>query len=62
MAEDDIRAIEQSTREQGNSSQWFQSRRFRLTSSLFGVVLQRRDTTPLNFAVTSSHVISVQLL
>ena len=46
VTEDDIRAIEQDTREQRRSSQWYQARRFRLTSSLFGAVLQRRDTTP----------------
>ena len=46
VTEDDIRAIERSTQGQRTSSQWYQARRFRLTSSSFGAVLQRRDNTP----------------
>ena len=40
------REIERDTREQHNSPLWFSVRRFRLTSSLFGAVLQRREDTP----------------
>ena len=46
VTEDEIRRIEQNTREQRNSSHWYEARCFRLTASLFGAVLQRRDTTP----------------
>ena len=46
VTEDDIREIEQSTREQRTSSQLYQARCFRLTSSLFDAVLQRQANTP----------------
>ena len=46
VTEDEIREIEQSTREQRNSTMWFLARRFRLTSSLFGAVLHRKPSTP----------------
>ena len=46
LSEAEVRAIEQSTKEQRRSPQWFEARRFRLTSSLFGAVMQRRATTP----------------
>ena len=48
VMEDVIRKIEQSTRAQRQSLHWFNARRYRLTASLFGLVLQRRDTTPPN--------------
>ena len=40
------REIEQDTREQHHSSLWFAVRRYRITASLFGDVLQRRQGTP----------------
>ena len=46
VTDDDVRAIEQNTREQRDSPDWCRARRFRLTSSLFGAVLCRKDSTP----------------
>ena len=37
--------IEQDTRQQRNSLSWFAVRRYRITSSLFGAVLSRRENT-----------------
>ena len=46
IPDDKIRKIEIDTREQRYSSLWFSVRRYRLTASLFGEVLRRRDDTP----------------
>ncbi len=40
-----IRAIEQHTKQQSSSPQWFAARRYRLTASLFGEVFRQRDDT-----------------
>ena len=37
--------LEESTREQSNSSQWYEERRIRITSSFFGRVCRRLPTT-----------------
>ncbi len=39
------REIERNTHQQRNSQLWFSVRRYRITSSLFGAVLSRKDTT-----------------
>ena len=46
VIDEKIREIERDTRDQRNSSLWFSVRLFRLTSSLFGAVLHRKDNTP----------------
>ena len=46
ISEENTREIERDTREQYNSSLWFSVRCYRVTSSLFGAVLQRREDTP----------------
>ena len=46
LNEEKVRKIEHDTRQQKNSSLWFEMRRYRLTASLFGSVLQRRSDTP----------------
>ena len=48
-----LRQIEQSTREQRNSSLWFSVRRCRITASRFGEVLRRRTDTPPDKLVLS---------
>jgi hypothetical protein len=46
ISDDKAREIERDTREQRHSSLWHSVRRYRITSSLFGIVLAHRDTTP----------------
>ena len=46
ISDEKIREIELNTREQRESTLWFQARRYRITSSLFGQVLQRKEQTP----------------
>ena len=46
VTEDEARKIEQGTRQQRNSPEWFSARRFRLTSSVFGEIFHRRAETP----------------
>ena len=46
LPEEKIKEIELRTRNQRESNQWFEVRRYRLTSSLFGQVLRRRSDTP----------------
>ena len=46
LSEEKLREIEFNTRKQRQSNQWFEVRRYRLTSSLFGHVLRRRSDTP----------------
>ena len=41
-----LREIEQSTREQSQSSLWHSVRRYRITASYFGSVFRRKPTTP----------------
>lgn len=41
-----IRRIEWETMQQRNSPVWFEARRYRLTASLFGDILQRKPTSP----------------
>ena len=48
-----LRQIEQSTREQRNSSLWFSVCRYRITASRFGEVLRRRTNTPPDKLVLS---------
>lgn len=45
MTEADIHRIERETREQRETSKWFQFRRFRITASYFGEIFRRRATT-----------------
>ena len=45
ISDDKAREIERDTREQRHSSLWHSVRRYRITSSLFGIVLAHRDTT-----------------
>lgn len=53
LSEEKIREIEFSTRNQRECNQWFEVRRYRLTSSLFGHVLRRRSDTPPDSLVLS---------
>ena len=53
VSDNDIRTIEQSTRLQSNSPKWFEVRRFRLTSSMFGRVKQLKASTPPDNLVLS---------
>ena len=46
ISDEKIREIELNTREQRESTLWFQARRYRITSSLFGQVLRRKEQTP----------------
>ena len=46
VTEDKARDIEQTTRQQRNSPEWFAVRRFRVTSSTFGEIYHRRPDTP----------------
>ena len=46
VSEDQARRIEQNTRKQRQSSLWYSVRRYRITSSIFGSILSRRDSTP----------------
>ena len=46
ISDEKIREIELNTREQRESTLWFQARRYRITLSLFGQVLQRKEQTP----------------
>ena len=41
VTEGEARKIEQETRQQRNSPEWFSARRFRLTSSVFGEIFHR---------------------
>ena len=45
--------VEQSTREQQYSAEWFSVRRYRITASYFGEVLHRRRDTPPDRLVLS---------
>ena len=47
MTEEDVRAIELSTRAQSQSPKWFEVRRHRLTASNFGRVRQLKSSTPV---------------
>ena len=46
ISDEKIREIELNTREQRESTLWFQVRCYRITSSLFGQVLRRKEQTP----------------
>ena len=46
MAPHQLREIEQSTREQSQSSLWYSVRRYRITASYFGSIFRRKPTTP----------------
>ena len=46
MSPQKLREIEQSTRDQNQSSLWYSVRRYRLTASNFGAVYHRRPNTP----------------
>lgn len=46
VTEFDARCIERDTREQRNSSLWFSVRRYKITASIFGVILSRKESTP----------------
>ncbi len=46
VSEEDIRKIECDTKQQRNSPSWYEARRYRITSSIFGIVLRRRPDTP----------------
>ena len=46
VSEDQARRMEQNTRKQRQSSLWYSVRRYRITSSIFGSILSRRDSTP----------------
>ena len=56
LSMDEIRQIEEDTRDQGDdiSGLWLRLRRPRLTSSNFGVVCKRRSTTPVANLVKNS--------
>ena len=41
-----LREIEQSTREQSQSSLWHSIRQYRITASYFGIIFRRKPTTP----------------
>ena len=45
VTENEVREIEQRTRQQRKSPEWFSARRFRLTSSVFGEIFHRRAET-----------------
>lgn len=46
LTDDQIREIEQSTRDQKLSLRWHSERRFRITASNFGSILHRKESTP----------------
>ena len=46
VTEYDIQCIEKNTREQRHSPLWHSARRYRITASLFGAVLSRKEKTP----------------
>lgn len=46
VSDENIRKIEHKTREQRTSPLWYHVRRYRITASLFGTVLQRKPDTP----------------
>ena len=46
VTEFDARYIERDTREQRNSSLWFSVRRYKITASIFGAILSRKESTP----------------
>jgi len=46
LTEEAIRKIENGTREQRASSSWYEVRRYHLTASMFGTVLERKPDTP----------------
>ena len=46
ITEEEARKIEQRTRQQRHSPEWFAASRFRLTSSVFGEIFHRRPDTP----------------
>ena len=46
VSEDQAGRIEQNTRKQHQSSLWYSVGRYRITSSIFGSILSRRDRTP----------------
>jgi hypothetical protein len=46
VSDEKVREVELNTREQRESSLWFQVRQYRITSSLFGQVLRRKEQTP----------------
>ena len=53
MSSSQLRNIEQSTREQRESSLWFAARKYRITASHFGEILHRRKDTPPDRLVLS---------
>ena len=53
VSDEKIREIELNTREQRKSTLPFQARRYRITSTLFGQVLQRKELTPPDKLVQS---------
>ncbi len=56
VSDEDVRRIEESTRDQSKSQKWFEARRFRLTASLFGRVKQLKPSTaPDNLVLTILH-------
>ena len=46
LSDEDIRKIEHDTRDQRNSPLWYKVRRYRITASVFGTILQRKPDTP----------------
>lgn len=53
MSDEDIRKIEQNTREQRQSTRWHSVRRYRITASKFVVVAHRKPDTPPDSLVLS---------
>ena len=53
VSDQEIRSIEESTREQSNSQSWFEARKFRLTSSYFGRVRRLKSSTAPDSLVLS---------
>ena len=53
LTEEKRTEIEFNTRKQRESNQWYEVRRYRLTSSLFGHILRRRSDTPPDSLVLS---------
>jgi len=46
ISDDAIHRIECETRQQQNSPLWYEVRRYRITASMFGIILRRRPDTP----------------
>ena len=46
LSDEDIRKIEHDTRDQRNSPLWYKVRRYRITASVFGTILQRKPDIP----------------